>query len=754
MNRKKKTRLTTNDKIRIFMFVIAFLIFVYIIKLASLQIFDIYNFKNKGDKVSKYEQIVSPDRGEIFDSKGRALAITQKSENVYMLRTIRSQDKTNAENYIKNEEEFSKLDEKQQAQVRIDADLIEITDEQIDNLAKALDINKRIIVKMVDEKSEGYLLKSISAGIKKRLMAYDFPFIQILTSNERYYPNKEMLAKTIGFIDQDGSGYGLEKYYDEVLSGSKGYREFYKALRGTSLPYETDKYVEPKKSNNLVTTIDEDMQKIVYDALNRTFIRETPKNATAILMDPNTGGVLAMDSLPTFDPNNPRNMNSEIDKLFLSKIKGRDVEEYMLSRWMNEGVSMIYEPGSVFKSITTAIALESKPELENKKFHCEGHIEIAPGVTIKCISYDNPFGEQSMKEAFSNSCNTSYVKMIREINREDFVNYGSSLRFGVKTNIDLPMEYEGIFPVDTDIDDVDFAPMSYGHSLSVTPIQMLSALNATVNGGIYYRPHIVSKLVDDKMNTVFEFKNNKLNQVLSEETSKKMREMYQNNAREMHAFENSKLKLGAKTGTAVKVESVNPLKTKDNNVETNVVSVFVSYPIDAPKYTLLVVIDEALVDPKSTTTAAKLALEIFEGIAKLENSTNVIKEKKSELVRVPNLIGKTLGESKQILEELGINFELENSSMAQFHIIDKQFPEKDNLVNKNTVIKLGQTKGKEMIRVPKVVGLSVEKAKEILQLNHIKFEVEGNGETITEQSVMFENVKASTVIKLTAKEKE
>lgn len=731
----KNKRLNTNGRIKILIYCLAFFVLVYLIRLIRLQIFDVYGYSKKGDKISKIESITSPPRGNIFDSEGRPLAINQNIDNVYLMKVTTEAKRNQALEIINDGKRFSKLSQEEKDAYLEISDLPVYTEEEISKLANILQIDEKEIYKFINKGEEGYIYKAATNSIKENIKVLDLDYISFKSEYVRYYPNHEIFAKVLGFVDSnDGANYGLEAYYNDILSGQKGYKEFYKALRGTGIPFETGQSIESKEALNLVTSLNEDYQKLVYNALKRSFLNEKPQKITALLMDPNSGEVLAQESIPTFDANDPRALNSEIDKIFINSLDSKNVQNYMIGRWMNEAASMTYEPGSVFKSITAAIGLESTDTVEKKTYICKGYQEIAPGVIINCFRYWDPHGVQSLKEAFYNSCNPSFVQMIWEIGREKFVEYGSALRFGMKTGIDLPMEYTGSFPKDTNISDVDFAPMSYGHSLSVTPIQILSALNATVNGGTYYQPHLVKKITNREGNSIFEYRLDSSNRVLSEQSSKTMREMYENNASTNPVLIKTGLKLGIKTGTTKKVVSSNPLKPDDGFYEKNFASIFMAYPADAPKYTLLVILDEPLYNPMGVQSALNAAAEIMSGVAKIDNKGVGNKVETNERTSLPDLKGLTLKEAENVLAISGFSYKAA-ANMKANHVVAKQYPEAGSIVEKNVQIELSQDSKSHKIKMPEVIGMETKDAQALLNTLGIKHQLLGQGSVIIDQAI-------------------
>lgn len=382
MKRKNKA-LKTNTKIIILILSLAFLIFLYIARLFYLQILDPKDYKDKGDAISKIGREIVPTRGNIYDRNGNPLAISQRIESLYLLSATTEEESTEAEKIIQNELEFNKLSQEDKDYYTKIASLPIYREEDISKLSKILNIDEDVFYNLLNSNKEGIVYDSLNNSQKEQIDILNLDYIMFISSNDRYYPNNEILASTIGFLDDDGTSYGLENYYNDILSGEKGYQNFYKALRGTEIPYTDNNNLNPVEANNLVTTINLDIQKILYENMKDAIFKFRPMSISAVIMDPNNGEVLAMETLPSFDLNNPRNLTSEVDNLFLNEMKDEQFSNYLLSRWQNKAVSQAYEPGSVFKSITASVALESDNSLKNKIYQDNGFYELAKGVIIK-----------------------------------------------------------------------------------------------------------------------------------------------------------------------------------------------------------------------------------------------------------------------------------------------------------------------------------------------------------------------------------
>ncbi|MDO5026226.1 MAG: penicillin-binding transpeptidase domain-containing protein [Tissierellia bacterium] len=745
--RKSNSRYSneSNKNIRRFIYFVAFLFLIYISWLAYLQIFDVNMYREKGDKKIISKSIIHQERGTIYDRNNKPLAANLNFNTAYISQAITKNEKQKLleEEKLINKRDRTKLELLEKYEAR--TSLPEYSIDEVEKMASILGIDSDMVLRKLKKNIAGPIAFKVDDKKKEAVEKMNLGYVSFYTDSERFYPNKDISASTIGFVENSKGLYGLEKQYDDILSGKKGYAEYYKAVGGTKLDFESDVKINGEKAKNIVTTLDSNVQKLVHDQLVEVFKDNKPTYATAIVSDPNTGEILAMESLPSFDANNPRELNSDIDKLFLEVLDKDKISEYTISRWNNLNVSSIYEPGSTFKSITTSIALDSTRLVEDKHYFCSGSIEIAPGVVINCWRAHDPHGDQSLMEAFSNSCNPAYVGIIDDIGREKFVSYGNGFKYGQKTGIDLPNEIAGYFPKDTDIANVDFRPMSYGHSLSTTPIQQLSALNATINGGVYYRPHILKSIVDDDNKLIESVPNLAVTRVVSEATSAIMRTYYENNSKDSYAFRDDKLRIGHKSGTTVVIKSNNVFdEDLTDRKGMNIISNFAMYPSNAPKYSLLIVVANSL-NYDFGSDLGGFINNVFKGMEEMDMKNKVTDIKDKELIRVPDITGLSIAEAKEELRKLGLSLDYDESKMSYFNIITQQSPEPDGYIEKKASIKLMEV-DKTNIIAPNLVDMKKEDAIKFLKDQKIKFDLAGQGDTIKEQLP-----KASSQMKISEK---
>ncbi len=405
----------------------------------------------------------------------------------------------------------------------------------------------------------------------------------------RRYPLKTLASDVIGFTyDGDSADWGIEGYYNHSLKGVNGRKYgYYSSGNGIE-----QTIVEPTDGNSVVSTIDVNIQSIIekylkeYDDNYRNgpnSADESAKNIGIVVMDPNSGGVLAMASSKPFDPNHPRDLSAYYSADQLATMSDSQQVAALEEIWKNFCISDAYEPGSVFKPVTVASALENGNLLGNEEFNCEGFLEVS-GTTIKCANTEG-HGEESVSDIIQNSCNVGLMTVGDQMGVENFTAYQNLFGFGLRTGIDLSGEATGIVRNSDTMSTVDLATASFGQGFTCTMIQEAAAISSVVNGGYYYRPHVVSRLVDSKGTTVRSYDKMLAKQTISNDVSE-MVKSYMKASVDQGTSTYAKVdgySMGGKTGTAQKIPRGNG---------KYLVSWIGFAPYDNPQVVIYVVVDE------------------------------------------------------------------------------------------------------------------------------------------------------------------
>lgn len=432
--------------------------------------------------------------------------------------------------------------------------------------------------------------------LKNNLNRYS---VYTVENSERSYPNGTLAASVLGFVNENEEGYGIEAYYNSYLKGTDGRVITTTDAHGNAMPYDYSARYSAKDGNSLVLTIDETLQYYLEKNLEITVSHHKLANrSTGIIMNAKTGAIVAMATSPGFDPNDPSHIYFESDKLTLAKMSAdKKTEEEILAKkqeiwgkqWQNKAVSELYIPGSVFKMFTCASALEEEVVSLDSTFECSGIADVA-GTKIRCWNIGG-HGVSNLTEAMIRSCNPAFIKIGQLLGVEKFSKYFEAFGFTEKTGIDLPGEADSLYVKESDMGIVELSSSAFGQTTKVTPIQMVTAAAAVVNGGKLVTPYVVDKIIDSDGNVVKSAQTVVRRQVISEETSATMRKILEDvvTANGGGNAYMSGYRIGGKSGTSEKIDDYNSGKTP----ELRYVATFCAIvPIDDPEYVMLVVCDE------------------------------------------------------------------------------------------------------------------------------------------------------------------
>jgi stage V sporulation protein D (sporulation-specific penicillin-binding protein) len=522
------------------------------------------------------------------------------------------------------------------------AALSRVLDMSEDNLLKLL-TKRQLVVKL---QPAG---RKISPEKAEEIERLGLPGIHVAEDHKRYYPNGTLAAHVLGFTGIDSQGLsGVELQYDDRLKGIAGHVSFLADARGRQMPGSVDRYTEPRDGLHLQLTIDRQIQAIMEREMDQAVLQYQPKHVIGIAMDPGSGEILAMASRPTFNPADYQAFDPEIYN-------------------RNLPIWMTYEPGSTFKIITLAAALEEgKVDLHNEHFYDNGSIEVA-GARLRCWKKGG-HGSQTFLQVVENSCNPGFVVLGQRLGKETLFDYIHKFGFGKKTGVDLAGEATGILFDERDVGPVELATTAFGQGVSVTPIQQVAAVSAAVNGGLLYRPHVAKAWVHPETGeTVEEIRPEPVRRVISEETSRKVREALESvvaNGTGRNAFIDG-FRVGGKTGTAQKAQGGRYL------ADEHIVSFIGFAPADDPKIVVYVAVDDPQAIQFGGLVAAPIVRNILDDALRYmgvePRREQVEKRIRPEFgdvpyVEVPDLVGMTIGE---LLQDIGSDFRIVKAGRGQ-----------------------------------------------------------------------------------------
>ena len=745
--------------------------------------------------------VISDSRGTIYDKNGEIMAISYSTETVLL-------DPGGVQDFVESQEQKIQDAAEEAAEKGAPYTAPEVLDQAYiaRGLSRILDVEEETILEHLENTANRYweVKKKVDQDVADEVRRFingeiDDEGNQLTTVDEdgntvlistggrptrlqgisltpdtkRLYPFGSLAGNVIGFVNANNMGaYGLEASYDDVLSGSTGLTITPTNVNGTPLLFSGgEQMFDAENGSSLVLTLDTNVQYALEKGLESMLDKYDAANGgTGIVMDVNTGGIVAMASYPNYDPGDfstiyTEGLQAELDAALAEIQQNRSTYEteeaynqalanaratIQFKQWRNKCYQDTYEPGSTFKPITLATALEEGVVNMNTTFTCTGSIHVEGwGKPINC-SKRAGHGTQTLKVATGNSCNPAFVTMGLKIGTEAYYRYLKSFGLMETTGIDLPAEAEGIFANEDSFNSnvVSLAAYSFGQTFNVTPLELIRAQAATINGGYLYTPYLVEQVLDDEGNILSQHETTAVRQVISEETSAKVRECLEWVVSD-GGGRNGQVtgyRIGGKTGTADKTG------TKDV-----VVSFMCFAPADDPQYIMLLTMDT----PSRTTGTA-----VFGGTMVAPVASQIMSEilpllgvepdyTAEELVgadtTVPNVVGQTREAAEDRLADLGFTFR----TVGDGDTVTDQTPAGGAIVpgNASIILYLGQEKPDTPCTVPNVVGKSASEANKaitnaglIMKVTGTTTASSGNVYAITQSLPAGTEVAAGTVV--------
>lgn len=619
-------------------------------------------------------------------------------------------------------------------------------------LGEILDVEPSFVYEQAADKQYRYkvIKRKISEELADEVRAFisenSITGVYLETDLKRYYPNSSLAAQALGFVSSDNNGSeGLEAYYNEELSGTAGKVVTSKGNYGSEMLYTYEKYYDASDGSSLITTIDSTVQAYVEKNLQNAIDKYDIKNgAFCIVMDVNTGEIKAMATLGSYDPNNYLEIYDDTTALLLENERAaalalpeasaayeaaietykQDVAAARMAQWRNRCVSDGYEPGSTFKLITLASALDSGAVTLNDSFYCGGQEKFTGREQILNCWKSAGHGAQTTAQALGNSCNIAFGHIGLRMGGDTFYDYLKSFGVMEKTGVDLPGEASGLFYERKYLNDPAnygtsyLITSSFGQSFRITPMQLVRAVAAIVNGGYVLEPYIVSEVVDADGNTVEKNEKTVLRQVISRQTSETMRTLMEQVVTEgtASAARTPGYRVGGKTGTSEKLDEYDE---NGQQVKDKIVSFVGVAPIDDPKYVVLVALDTPAYSENSEKytvhgmyisgglMAAPTVRDIFLDILPY---LGVEPDYGSEDIRgvnftVPDVIGMDETEAGELLAEKTITYRVVGTGS----VVTDQLPVAGSQVpgNSQIILYMGAEKQATRVEVPDFIGCSV-----------------------------------------------
>jgi stage V sporulation protein D (sporulation-specific penicillin-binding protein) len=641
MLRKRNQRLT-------FIFaVVSLIFFVLISRLFFIQVFNAEEYQTLASMQRTRDISIPAMRGSIYDRNGTKLAFSIKTFTIW----TRPSEVTDINIALDNINSIIKID--------------------IDDVLEKIETGNSMI--------------NIKRGLNKEkadaIIDLELKGVWVTDDIQRVYPYENFAAHIIGHTTIDNLGIaGLEQSYNDVMTGIPGKYLVSTDASGRQLAFGTDKKYAPIDGYDIVLTIDRIIQHYLESALEDGYDENDPKGVMGIVMDTKTGEILAMASKPDYNLNVPRDANDDYYDVDLDEMSDNEKVTFWSRTWRNPLVSDLYEPGSVFKLITSSAGLEENVVTPYTKFDAHGYL-IVDGIKINCWSHRHPHGVQTLTEGLENSCNPVFMEIEMMLGKEVLYGYVDNFGFNEKTYLGLPAETNSLLIPLENLNNVEAATMSFGQGISITPFQMIRAIGAIANNGLMMQPYIVKEIIDSNGNVIDQFMPEKIRQVISEKTSVEMRLMMESVV-ENGSGANARIdgiRIGGKTGTSQK--NVNGQYSDD----LSIASFTAIGPIEDPQIAILIIVDEPSYSSYGSVVAAPIAGKVLEDTFRY---LGVMPEEDEEaFIEVPDLVGMSYEEAskKSKSMNLTLNVSSDEDIEEEFIVID-QYPKAGKMVKENALL--------------------------------------------------------------------
>lgn len=685
------------------LFLVAFIVITC--RLAYLQIVKSSTLKLEALNSQMRDTIINAKRGVIFDRKKRELAISATAYTIYA-----------TPNEIKKDEQITKLDIRYMSQKL--ASLLDMKEEKVYKIITKNSSYEIVKKRIEKDKADKVRELRLPNGLK-------FPGIRVLEDAKRYYPYGNFASHVIGFTGDDGTGLqGIEAQYNRYLKGIPGRLILESDVFGKEVPLGDQEYVRPKDGDSLILTIDEVIQHYAESALEQALENTGAKRGAVIVMDPRNGEILALANKPDFDLNKPFQPVNEDQVNKWKSMTQKQKSDTLQTIWRNFAVSDTYEPGSPFKVITAAGALEEGAVNANDHFVCNGSTVVL-GNTIHCAKATG-HGPENFVQGIENSCNVVFVQTGLRLGGKKLVSYTKAFGLDSKTGIDLPGEASGILHKGP-MTELDTAVMSFGQSIQVTPIGMISAICAVANDGKLMRPHLLKEVISPDGKNVKTDQPQVMRQVISKKTANDLSGMLQKVV-DVGSGKNAKIDgyaIAGKTGTSEKLP----------RGSGKYVASFAGFaPVGNPRVAVMVILDE----PSSSSShfGGVIAAPVFKQV--MGDTLNYLGIKKSgaaaneKQITVSDYIGKKYIDVANDLKANKINYIVYGSG----NMVVDQIPRPGAKVFKDTkiLVYLKEHKTNNKVTVPDLSGKTPEEVNKIVSSLGLKLKIIGDKGNVYTQS--------------------
>jgi len=675
------------------MFFLCFLtavLLLLIVRVGYLQIFQGPELKKEALEQQTKDSIITPKRGTIYDRNGNVLAVSASVETVYVHPAQIKEDK--GEKIVAQE------------------------------LSQALEMDYNDVYKLITKKvSYVDVKKKVEKGAAQKVRELKtnketkdyFRGVGLSEDSKRYYPLNTLASSVIGFVGSDNQGLaGVEASYDSYLRGTPGRVSSLKDAKGTTMNEQHEEQTASKDGSNLILTLDESMQHFLENHLKTAYTDNKLGNgACGIVMNVKTGEVLAMATEGDFNLNEPFTITDEATNNNLKTLSAADQTkakgEALQKMWRNKAVSDTYEPGSTFKIVVAAAALEEKTVSLEDKFTCAGSLRVG-GYNIRCWKAGG-HGAETFLQGIQNSCNVVFMQVGMKLGPDRFIKYYNAFGFNQKTGIDLPGEAVGLFHARSNFKETEIATASFGQGFQITPLQLITAVSAVANGGNLMKPHVVSEIRDSNNKVTKKIEPEVVRQVISTETSKAMRSVLESVVSEGSASRAyiPGYRVAGKTGTSEK---------QPRSAQKKIASFIAFAPANDPQVACLIMLDEP---NGGQYFGGIIAAPVVHDIMKdtldyLQiNKQYTAEEMKKYNQKMPDVKGKTVAEAQSVLKDYSFKVKIDGNGKT----VVSQMPAPEATLSENSTVVLYTTEKaiEKSVELPDLSGKTYQQAKETLQ---------------------------------------
>ena len=736
-NNEFSTNLLAVKKFRIVLASLLIIFLLLIIRLIWLQFVQGSDLKEQAYNQQTTDQIISTSRGTIYDSTGKTLAISTPTDTV----TI------NPKKIVGSNDEETKA--KKEKVAKAFSEIFELdyneTLEKVNSTSNVQTIAKKVDKDKIDKLKQWMETEKISTGIN------------IDEDTKRVYPYNNLASNLIGFCGTDNTGIqGIEDSWNSVLQGTPGKITTSTDAIQEEIPDSNQTYIPAENGSDIVLTIDYYIQTVLEKYLKQAVVENNAESGTVVAMAPSTGDILGMACYPDYNLNTPFEPNTEELKATWDTLDSTTQSDALYNMWKNNVVSSPYEPGSPYKLITAATALEENITSEDvpNDFYCNGSIEVADR-KISCWTQAHK-GAKTLRQALQVSCNPSLIQLGQRIGAETLYKYYQAFGFFDKTGIDLPQEASSTYWKLEDVKDVELATMSFGQRFTITPIQLVSAVSAIANDGILMKPRIVKQIINPETGTTTDIEPVQVRQVISKSTSERMRNLMKSvvddGSGRLAKVEG--YSIGGKTGTS------EPQAGRED--EGYIASYVAIAPTEKPEICLLIAVHNPNPNNEGShqggqvcgPVVSQMLSEILPYLgltsSNAQTSTDTVEEDTS-YATVPDIRNKTVTEAEKLLKQAGFTTKVNISGDKNSTLVTDQTPKPGSSIPKGSIIVLytEENDTRVSVKVPDFKDKTLAQAENMAKANNLNITSEGSG-TVISQSIMVDTAVAEgTIIKLT-----